>query len=301
MAQLDKRMELRLDQLLQLLRRERGEFWVSSQQLWGSINHSYCISQTGQHWARMVWCSGRRTISLTWVLRRQQARYFVQKARKVFWCRILYILHRIYNPVDDISFYKQYIISPTRKDSISSTLKPGRGLREPSMDRGNKVGNLTLYTCDVWPRVQPEAKVNKIKPYKWKFAFCSKLQLKSTEQVDFFWCTAKSKGGQNYTFVNGLGFLFSKLDLNQVDLSLVYSQKQVSTPRSSRARRCQSEDRSVVRFLSSYCTIIIIFIFIKIIKIKINIYWNLWCHVINISNNTSLTAFEAFPHVRWLG
>ena len=150
MAQLDKRMELRLDQLLQLLRRERGEFWVSSQQLWGSINHSYCISQTGQHWARMVWCSGRRTISLTWVLRRQQARYFVQKARKVFWCRILNILHRIYNPVDDISFYKQYIISPTRKDSISSTLKPGRGLREPSMDRGSKVGNLTLYTFDMW-------------------------------------------------------------------------------------------------------------------------------------------------------
>ena len=58
-------------------------------------------------------------------------------------------IHRIYNPVDDISFYIQYIISPTRKDSISSTLKPGRGLREPSMDRGNKVGNLTLYTCDV--------------------------------------------------------------------------------------------------------------------------------------------------------
>ena len=146
MARLDKRMELRLDQLL---RRERGEFWVSSQQLWDSINHSYCI-QSGQHWARMVWCSGRRTISLTWVLRRQQARYFVQKARKVFWSRTLYILHRIYNPVDDISFYKQYIISTTRKDSISSTLKPGRGLREPSMDRGSKVGNLTLYTFDMW-------------------------------------------------------------------------------------------------------------------------------------------------------
>ena len=29
--------------------------------------------------------------------------------------------------------------STTSKDSISSTLKPGRGLREPSMERGNKV------------------------------------------------------------------------------------------------------------------------------------------------------------------
>ena len=62
-------------------------------------------------------------------------------------------------------------------------------------------------------------------------------------------------------------------------MSLVYSQKQVSTPRSSRARRCQSEDRSVVRFLPSYGAIIIIFIIvkiitiiIKIINIKINIY-----------------------------
>ena len=36
----------------------------------------------------------------------------------------------------------------------------------------------------------------------------------------------------------------------QVDLSVMYSQKQVSTPKSSRARRCQSEDRSVVSFPS---------------------------------------------------
>ena len=106
--------------------------------------------QTGQHWARMVWCSGRRTTSLTWVLRQQQARYYVQKARKVFWSRAFYILHKTYNPVDDISFNIQYIISTTRKDSISSTLKPGRGLREPSMDRGSKVGNLTFYTCHLW-------------------------------------------------------------------------------------------------------------------------------------------------------
>ena len=142
-------MELLLDQLLQLLRQERGEFWVSSQQLWDSINHSYCI-QTGQHWARMVWCSGRRTTSLTWALRQRQARYYVQKARKVFWSRTFYILHRIYHPVYDISFYIQYIIPTMGKDSISSTLKPGRGLREPSMDRGSKVGNLTVYTCHLW-------------------------------------------------------------------------------------------------------------------------------------------------------
>ena len=61
-----------------------------------------------------------------------------------------FILYRIYYHVYDISFYIQYIISTTRKDSISSTLKPGRGLREPSMDRGSKVGNLTVYTCHLW-------------------------------------------------------------------------------------------------------------------------------------------------------
>ena len=109
MAQLDKRMELRLDRLLQLLRRERGEFWASSQQLWDAINMLICMIdsipellrwvstimgcyqpcvQTGQHWAKMVWCSGRRTTSRTWVLRQQQARYYVQKARKVFYQEI---------------------------------------------------------------------------------------------------------------------------------------------------------------------------------------------------------------------
>ena len=61
-----------------------------------------------------------------------------------------FILYRIYYHVYDISFYIQYIISTTRKDSISSTMKPGRGLREPSMDRGSKVGNLTVYTCGMW-------------------------------------------------------------------------------------------------------------------------------------------------------
>ena len=50
MAQLDKRMELRLDQLLQLLRRERGEFWVSSQQLWDSIDHANKQVSIEQEW-----------------------------------------------------------------------------------------------------------------------------------------------------------------------------------------------------------------------------------------------------------
>ena len=36
-------MELLLDQLLQLLRQERGEFWVSSQQLWVAINMLTCM------------------------------------------------------------------------------------------------------------------------------------------------------------------------------------------------------------------------------------------------------------------
>ena len=50
MARLDKRMELRLDQLLQLLRRERGEFWVSSQQLWDSIDHANKQVSIEQEW-----------------------------------------------------------------------------------------------------------------------------------------------------------------------------------------------------------------------------------------------------------
>ena len=54
----------------------------------------------------------------------------------------------------------------------------------------------------------------------------------------------KSKSSTGYWIVPNKQWM-------QVDLSLMYSQKQVSTPKSSRARRCQSEDRSVVIFPSS--------------------------------------------------
>ena len=142
-------MELRLDQLLQLLRRERGEFWVSSQQLWDSIDHANKQVSIEQEWfdvrvAEQSLLPEFCVDNKQGILFRKQGRYSDLGHSTV------YILHRIYNPVDDISFYKQYIISTTRKDSISSTLKPGRGLREPSMDRGSKVGNLTLYTFDMW-------------------------------------------------------------------------------------------------------------------------------------------------------
>ena len=50
MARLDKRMELRLDRLLQLLRPERGGFWVSSQQLWDSIDHANKQVSIEQEW-----------------------------------------------------------------------------------------------------------------------------------------------------------------------------------------------------------------------------------------------------------
>ena len=69
----------------------------------------------------------------------------------------------------------------TSKDTITSTMRPGRGLREPSAERGRQVGGLG----------HPGA---------------------------------------------------------QVDLSLVYSTA-AHTPLNTRARRCQSEDRSVVRMV----------------------------------------------------
>ena len=74
--------------------------------------------------------------------------------------------------------------------------------------------------------------------------FWQTIELNSKTQIFLPWTTSTLSTSSTSSTASIQKYIWPM----QVDLSLMYSQKQVSTPKSSRARRCQSEDRSVVSF-----------------------------------------------------